>query len=132
MAKASIWNKNRSIRISDLWNKNRSIYQGLTHLIQDIITDKSQRDLLFRSEHTNLTILCACSPASTDTGMSRRGQPVWGREPPHRTKTLTRKYCFICVLLYTDGVKTCLKRRTTGSDILDTSHEEEQQPGPAC
>lgn len=119
----------REVAKASMWNKNRSM--GLTH--QDSSTDKRQRDLLFRSEHTNLTIICASSPASMGAGpgMPRRGQPVWAREPPPSITTLTRKYCFIWVLLYTDGLEACLKRRTAGSDILDASCEEEQQPGPA-
>lgn len=72
----------REMTKASMWNKNRSM--GLTHLIQDSSPDKRQRDLLFRSEHTNLTIIGASFSASMGAGpgMPRRGQPVWAREPP--------------------------------------------------
>lgn len=56
---------------------------------------------------------------------------MWAREPPQSTTILTRKYCLICVLPYTDGLEASLKRRTMGSDTLDASRGEEQQPGAA-
>lgn len=67
----------------------------------------------------------------------RGGQPVWAGQPPHSITTypevtlLTREQCLNCALLSTDCLEACLKRMTTGSDILDAPCEKEHQLCPA-